>query len=432
MRSDTLRLLFAGATVEDWDIHGLDVASAFLHGEVEEEMYMRQIPGYEDGTDRVLRIRGSLYGLRQAPRIWEKLFLEKVSGLGYHRIPSDSLVYIRKQDGVTLILAVYVDDIAIFTTKGHVEHVKKELMGLFEMRDLGELSEYLGFKITRNREEGTLSLTQPKYLRKIVEKMGLANANPVVLPMTPGTQLRSYSGEKISFPYAEKIGELLYAALGTRPDIAFAVQHLSQFTKNPGPEHVAAVKHLYRFILGTPDDGITYRRDKGFEIRAYTDADWAQNVVDRKSISGHVFTVAGGAISWGSKKQSSVALSSLEAEYVSLSLATRHCVWLRQLVSDIHLPLHHPIAVWSDSASALALARDDQFHGRSKHIDVRHHFVRECVERSMVALHHIPGESNPADALTKALPRPRWTTHITGFMQRLVGMEADGVRVGKD
>jgi hypothetical protein len=124
---------------------------------------MRQIPGYEDGTDRVMRIKGSLYGLRQAPRIWEKLFLDKISVIGYTQIPSDSLVYIRQKDGIVSVLAVYVDDIAIFTTKGHVGSVKKELMGLFEMRDLGELSEYLGFKISRDQAKGMLSLTQPRY-----------------------------------------------------------------------------------------------------------------------------------------------------------------------------------------------------------------------------------------------------------------------------
>lgn len=377
-------MLFATATVQDWDIHGVDVASAFLNGKVEEELYMRQIPGYEDGTGRVYRIRGSLYGLRQAPRIWERTFHDKVSKLGYRKTPSDSSVYTWIQGGVMAILAVYVDDIAIFTTKGHVDGVKAELMGLFEMRDLSELSSFLGFKISRNRSEGSLTLSQPKYLRSIVEKMGLSDANPVVLPMVPGTQLRAYEGPKVDFPYAAKIGELLYAALGTRPDIAFAVQHLSQFTKNPGPEHVAAVKHLYRFVKGTPDKGITFLRSAGLEIRAYLDADWAQSLVDQKSISGHVFTQAGGAISWGSKKQVSVALSSLEAEYVALSLATRHCVWLKQLSLDIGTPISSPIPVYTDSASALALAKDDQFHGRSKHIDIRHHYVRECVERCYV------------------------------------------------
>jgi hypothetical protein len=210
--------------------------------------------------------------------------------------------------------------------------------------------------------------------------MGLGQVNPVILPMAPGTQLSIHKGKPVDFPYAAKIRELLYVALRTRPDIAFVVQHLSQFTKNPGPEHVAAVKHLFHFLKGTPDVGITYFREGGFGFKVFTDANWAQNIVDWKSISRHVFTLAGGAISWVLKKQVSVALSSCEARYVSLSLATQHCVWLYQLALDMGIPLLAPIPVWSNSASTLALAQDDQFHGRSKHIDIRHHFVRECVE----------------------------------------------------
>lgn len=174
--------------------------------------------------------------------------------------------------------------------------------------------------------------------------------------MAAGTQFKQYEGPRIDFPYATRIGELLYAALGAHPEIAFAVQHLSQFTKNPGPEHLAAIKHLYRYLKGAADEGITYSRDGSDQPEIFVDADWAQDILDRHSISGHVFMLSGGAISWTSKKQVTVALSTLEAEYVALSLAVRHSAWLSQLFKDLDLPLHHPLQLWSDSASAIALA----------------------------------------------------------------------------
>lgn len=306
LRSDTLRTLFACTVQNDWDIHGLDVASAFLNGRVEEEIYMRQIPGYEDGSSKVLCVKGSLYGLKQAPRIWNKTFAKKIMSYGYKRANSDPSVYIRRRNGKMSILAVYVDDIALFTTKGYGHEAKVELMGMFEMRDLGELSSFLGYRIDQDRNKGTLTLSQGRYIKSIVERAGLADANTVVLPMAAGTQFKRYEGPRIDFPYATRIGELLYAALGAHPEIAFAVQHLSQFTKNPGPEHIAAIKHLYRYLKGAADEGITYSRDGSDQPEIFVDADWAQDILDCRSISGHVFMLSGGAISWSSKKQATV------------------------------------------------------------------------------------------------------------------------------
>ena len=225
--------------------------------------------------------------------------------------------------------------------------------------------------------------------------------------MRAGLQLQRYEGARVDYPYATRIGELLYAALGSYPEIAYAVQHLSQFTSNPGPEHIAGVKQVYRYLKGAADHGITYSGSGNKEVVAFSDADWGQNILDRKSISGHVFILAGGAISWTSKKQATVALSTLEGEYVALSLAIRHGLWLRQFLTDIGLPPNTPTTINTDSLSAIALTKDAQFHSRSKHIDIRHHFIRDVLERKEVVLSHVPGEVNPADALTKALPRPR-------------------------
>ncbi|QRW03569.1 Retrovirus-related Pol polyprotein from transposon TNT 1-94 [Ceratobasidium sp. AG-Ba] len=195
-------------------------------------------------------------------------------------------------------------------------------MALFKMRDMGELGHFLGYWVTRNRAKRTISITQDAYVKKLIDCAGLSDANPTTLPLPAGTQLERYTGSPVDFPYARHIGGILYATLATWPDAAYANQHLSQFSSNPGPKHIAGLKSLFRYLWGTLDYGLTYN---GLETSAqpvgYSDADWAQNILDWKSISGVVFTLAGAAICWISKKQPTVALSSMEGEYMALSLA---------------------------------------------------------------------------------------------------------------
>ncbi|QRV89278.1 Retrovirus-related Pol polyprotein from transposon TNT 1-94 [Ceratobasidium sp. AG-Ba] len=412
LRSDSWRLLVALAAKNDWDLHQLDV----------EEVYMEQIPGYEDGTNRVLRLRGSLYGLKQAPRVWLLTFGKKVIDAGYTQLESEPSVFIQRDSrGRLAILAVYVDDIAVFTTKGYVQEVKAELMKLFKMRDMGELGHYLGYRVTRDRKEKTITLTLDTYTKNMVERAGLADAKPNSLPLPAGTQLDRYNGPPLNHTYQQDIGSLLYAALATRPDTAWSVQHLSQFSSNPGPRHKAGVKSLYRYLKGTSAYGITYhgKLDDNQPV-GYSNADWAQNILDRKSISGLVFMFCGGAISWVSKKQPTIALSSMEGEYMALSLAIRHALWLRSLFWELGFPMQHPMSIRTDNTAAIALAKDPQYHGRSKHIDIRHHFIREQITRKRVDVSHISGEQNLADLFTKALPKHRHQFLTNSVMGRIL------------
>ncbi|QRW08769.1 Retrovirus-related Pol polyprotein from transposon TNT 1-94 [Ceratobasidium sp. AG-Ba] len=202
LRADSWRILIALAAIHDWDIHQLDVISAFLNGRVEEEIYMVQIPGYED--------------------------------------------------------AIYVDDIALFATKGYASKVKKELMALFKMRDMGELGHFLGYRVTCDRAKRTINISQDAYIKNLIDHAGLADANPTTIPLPAGTQLERYTGPPVDFPYARHIGGILYATLATRPDAAYANQHLSQFNSNPGPKHIAGLKSLFRYLWGTLDYGLTY------------------------------------------------------------------------------------------------------------------------------------------------------------------------------
>src|ERR1700722_18388019 len=248
---------------------------------------MHQVPGYTDGTGKVLKLIGSLYGLKQAPRIWNETFKRAAMRIGFVQAKSDPSLFTRITRKETAVLAVYVNDIAVFTTKGRMPSIKKEVMNLFEMRDMGGLRYFLGYRITRDRKAGTIVLLQNNYIKTLVERAGLSEANSVTAPMAPNTQMQRYEGPSLEYPYATHIGGLLYASLGTRPDIAYAVQHLSQFMAKPGPEHVAGVKRLLRYLKGTETRGIVYsNRSDNRSIIGYSDADWAVNILDRRSISG--------------------------------------------------------------------------------------------------------------------------------------------------
>jgi hypothetical protein len=203
-------------------------------------------------------------------------------------------------------------------------------------------------------------------------------------------------------------GELLYAAIMTRPDIAYAVQTLSQFNINPGPIHLTAVKRVYRYLRGTTNLGITYKASADSDSpqpKLFTDADWGNFLVDRKSISGYVSMLSGGATTWSSKKQATVALSTMEAEYVALSNATRENLWLRSLFTELDLPPSSPTPIYVDNRSAIDFTINAGYHARSKHIDIQHHFIRDAVASNKVSVHHCASEDNLADIFTKPLPR---------------------------
>jgi hypothetical protein len=240
---DSLRALIALATQFDWEIHTMDVKGAYLNCTLEEEIYMKQPPGFSDETEQVFRLKLTLYGLKQAGRRWHKRLKQELIDLGFTQSWADECVFIRIIEDRIEILIVYVDDLGIFTNSlPGLERTKNELKKLFEMTDLGPITKILGLKVDRDRENGTLKLSQGPYIDKILERFKMQDAHPVNTPIAPNTKLRAPEIPKIHPLYAQAIGSLMYAALGTRPDIAFAVQHLSQFTSQHNEEHWTAIK----------------------------------------------------------------------------------------------------------------------------------------------------------------------------------------------
>ena len=237
----------------------------------------------------------------------------------------------------------------------------------------------------------------------------MENCNPSKTPMDVNVKLTKTPDDEI-YPevrtvYQTYLGGLMYAAITTRPDIAFTVQHLSQFSSNPAPAHLTAIKRCYRYLQGTQNLGITFNSKDNSDLHLFSDADWGSNTDDRRSISGYISTLSGGAVTWQSKKQPTVALSSMEAEYMALANAVKETKWLRSLLNELGLPQTTPTCINVDNQGTIDFEINSGFHARSKHIDIRHHFTRESITSNEVSVQHVASEDNLADIFTKPLAR---------------------------
>jgi len=413
LRLESFRLFLSIAASLDLELHGMDVVGAYLYGELEEEIYMKQPPGYSDGTARVCQLLKAIYGLKQSGRAWRTVLETELIKLGYTPLHFDRSLFIRaEKNGAISMLAIHVDDIAIAAPASIIEDIEKEIESVFDMNRLGHLNSMIGFQITRNREERTLHMSQAQYAMKIIARVGLSNANPSITPFDTHIKLTASNPDErdpdmADIPYHLAIGSLMYLAMGTRPDLTFAVQHLSQFSSNPSKEHWTAVKRVFRYIKGTSEFGITLGGiNQNTRLLAYSDADWGGDLSHRKSVSGFV-CIFGGPISWSSKKQQTVALSSMEAEYMALTHTIREVIWLRHLLSELSLTQKGPTEVLVDNQAALAYANSQDFHMRTKHIDIRHHFCREKIESGEIFTNYIHTSENVADLFTKGLSTPQ-------------------------
>lgn len=282
------------------------------------------------------------------------------------------------------------------------------MSGEFQLKNKGEVGYCIGVEFHLN--DDSIKIHQRSYILDTLSHFGMSDSNPTATPMEAGVKLTTPTGnideETAKLPYRELIGTLMYLATATRPDIAHAVSCLSQFLTKYSREHWNAAKRVLRYLKGTINIGITYKA-RGDSLQGFTDADWGNCPMDRRSYTGYVFTYNGGAVSWESRKQRTVALSSTEAEYMALTEASKEAIHLRKLLTCINHEDSTDIVLYSDNQGALRLADNPVFHSRSKHIDIRHHFVRQVVNKKLVRLEHISTDDMAADMLTKGLPRPK-------------------------
>ncbi|KAM1838444.1 hypothetical protein ACFX14_020106 [Malus domestica] len=418
VKHSSIRIMLALVAQYDLELVQLDVKTAFLHGDLNEEIYMCQPDGYiVKGKENLFcKLKKSLYGLKQSPRQWYLRFDKFMRGQNYSRSQYDHCVYFKKlQDGSFIYLLIYVDDMLIASKNvEEIEKLKKQMKNEFEMKDLGKAKKILGIEITRDREKGLVSLNQRQYLEKLIRKFGVHDSTkPVSTPLAPHFKLSSLQcpkndKEKLqmkNIPYANLVGSLMYAMVCSRPDIAHAVGMVSRYMHNPGKEHWQAAKWILRYLHGTRDVGLCFERDDsgiGHFAVGYVDSDYAGDLDGRKSTTGYVFTMAKGPVCWRSILQSSVALSTTEAEYMAVAEAIKEAIWIHGLIRDLGVD-QKQVEVHCDSQSAIYLAKYQVHHARTKHIDVRYHFVREIVGEGEIILQKIPTKDNPADMLTKVV-----------------------------
>ena len=422
---DSFRVVMALVAHFDLELHQMDVKTAFLNGDLSESVYMRQPDGFQEkGKEHlVCKLKKSIYGLKQASRQWYLKFDEIVTSLGFKENNADQCIYMRMSAGSFVILVLYVDDILLASNNLNMLIETKQMLAQhFEMKDLGNASFVLGIEIHRDRSLGVLGLSQRSYIEKILKRFNMSTCSQVSAPIQKGeifskAQCPQNDEEREKMkdvPYASVVGSLMYAQVCTRPDIAYAIGVLGRYLSDPGQRHWTAAKRVMRYLQGTKDHMLTYRRSGDLIVTGYSDSDFAGCPDDHKSTSGYIFMMAGGAVSWKSNKQSITATSTMEAEYVACYEATREAVWLRNLIIGFPIieSISRPLTIYCDNTAAVIFSQNNKSSARTKHFDVKYQFVREKIREHITCIEYISTKKMLADPLTKGLAVGIYHDHV--------------------
>ncbi|GMF42168.1 unnamed protein product [Phytophthora fragariaefolia] len=423
IRMEVLRLLLTIAALLDLEIHQMDVKTAFLNGYLEEEIYMVQPEGFTiPGKGHlVCKLLKSLYGLKQAPRVWYQSLSVFLESLGFQKLIKNSCVFKRTVNNATCYIAVYVDDLLIIApTPALVRELKSALKKRFSMTDLGEVKYLLGWSIQRDRKNRTIFIHQHQYATKVLDRFSDYIPYPIATPAERNVKLsvRSQPSSEVekdamkNIPYREAVGSIMYLMVGTRPDMAFYVREVSQFLANPGMEHWKAVVRGLKYLSGTKDYGLRLggsldvtSDNLADSLVAYSDSDYANCPDTRRSVGGYVTMLASSPISWLSRKHHTVVLSTTEAEYIALCHCMQEVIFLKLLLKELGFTTTRGTTVYEDNQSCIKICNNPELHGRSKHIDIRYHFVQEKVERHEFTVAYCNTKDMVADIFTKALDK---------------------------
>lgn len=410
-RLNSIRTLLAIALKEGLDIYQLDIDSAYLYGDIDAEIYLRCPQGMDALDDEVVQLLKALYGLRQAGKIWYHVLAEELTRLGFTVSQVDKCIYVSRQTEHGLILiAIYVDDIVAVCTKSGYDYLCTELRKKFELKTIGLANWILGIQIIRDGD--TIKLSQRAYLAETLKMFGMTDCKPSHVPSRGGDINIERFGQhdddaqpalfEAPTVYRRAVGRLMYAMVSTRPDICFSVILAARFMAYPTVEAWRYIKRLLRYVAATLDYGLVCKSNPT-SLVGYCDSDWAGDIGDRRSVSGYVVSYGGMIISWGCKKQTTVALSSTEAEYMSISDASKELLWVRALLASIGYPENSATTLHIDNKSAIALTSNPRDHRRTKHIDIRFHFIRQQILDNVIAPVYIETRRQVADILTKPL-----------------------------
>ncbi|KAK0570386.1 hypothetical protein LWI29_000343 [Acer saccharum] len=388
-RLESIRLLLSISCVHKFKLHQMDVNSAFLNGFLQEEVFVEQPKGFVDAhhPNHVYRLKKALYGLKQAPRAWYERLTKFLVDNNYTRGSVDKTLFIKRDNDELFIAQIYVDDIVFGSTNNtKVQQFVDVMSHEFEMSLVGELSYSLGLQI-RQLDDG-IFITQAKYVKNLVKKFGLEKAKHCDTPMSTTLKLsKDASGKSVDQTlYRGMIGSLLYLT-PSRPDISFSVGVCARYQSDPKESHLSSVKRVIRFVNGTSNYGIWYSFDTNPSLVGYSDADWAGNCDDRKSTSGGCFFLGNNLVSWFCKKQNSISLSTAEAEYIAAGSGCTQLIWMKQMLVDYGFN-QGTLTLFCDNLSAINISKNPVQHSRTKHIDIRHHFIGELVENKCIVLEH--------------------------------------------
>jgi hypothetical protein len=432
VRTESFRLFLALVAGRDMESIQMDVVTAFLNGQVEEDIYMKQPPGYIDPScpDLVCRILKNIYGLKQAPRVWHKTIDPHLRSMGFKPLAADPCLYYQWSDGKLSLISLYVDDLAIASdSPAGIAAIRTQLMHKFKMTDDGDLHYILGMKIIRDRTNKAIFVSSPSKIEELLKDFYMAKCIPCSTPMdhvaisaadSPTVGSDDWH-EMQKVPYRECVGRLTHLMRTTRPDLAFSVSVVNRYLHNPGARHWEAVKRILRYLKGTADlslriapgdfsstvtavDRFPKSSPEFFPLTGNTDADWGGHPDSSKSTSGYAFFLGPGLVSWSSKVQPHTATSSTHAEYIAAYHATSECMWARSFLGELGLlNLSLPTILYCDNEAAIKIANYHMVTPRSKHFNTKLHSVREKVQEGELSLSFCPGKANVADIFTKPL-----------------------------
>ena len=402
----TIRVVLHLAAANDWPVHQLDVKNAFLHGELTEHVYCHQPAGFVDASrpNDVCLLRKSLYGLKQAPRAWFQRFATHLVHLGFVPNKADSSLFVLRRGNDIAYLLLYVDDIVLTTSSPAVlQHIVTRLRNEFAMKDLGPVHFFLGIQVKRST--AGFFLSQEQYADDILDRAGISDCKPATTPVDTKAKLPSDAGAPVADPtfYRSIVGALQYLTL-TRPDLTYAVQQACLHMHDPKDVHWMFVKRILRYVRGTAGKGLQLHRSSTPALTGYSDADWAGCPDTRRSTSGFCVFLGDSLVSWSSKRQPVVSRSSAEAEYGGVANVAAECCWLRHLLGELLQPVSKASIVYCDNVSAVYLTQNPVHHGRTKHVELDIHFVREKVAIGDIRVAHVPARHQLADIMTKGLP----------------------------
>jgi hypothetical protein len=413
----------------------MDVKSAFLNGDLKEEVYVCQPAEFVIASQegKVLRLRKALYGLRQAPRAWNSKLDNTLKKMNFVQSEHEHAMYRHSHGDDILLVEVYMDDLVITRSSlATVEEFKEEMKMAFLMSNLGLLSFYLSIEV--RQDAGDIILRQTHYAKKILEMAGMADCKAAATPMEERLMLShdSTAEEVDATLYHRIIGSLRYL-IHTRPDLTYAIGYVSRFLKRPTEEHLQAVKKILCYIAETLQYSLRYGRQMGTtRLVGYCDSDLASDIDTRKSTTGALFFLGKSLVSWQSLKQRVVALSSCEAEYIAATTVVTQAIWMAQLLGELLGREPEVVELKVDSKSALALARNSVFHERSKHIDLRYHFIQNCLAQGTVSDTYINTVDQLTDILTKALGRVKFQELRARIGMVQIGRDRDQGEIDRD